>query len=527
MSEGKAKKKVEEEVEEEEEEEEEEKERSILMSSCLKHFGYALPHGSLQFLLAAPIALIPALRDDKRLGISGAGIDLALGLGTAANALGKVCNGPTVDAVGAMRFAFFALIGAVLMVTAFSLASSKLVLLGTFIFLQFAASGGWLIGCKVIHDTFCKTTWARNFAALSIASRTASMSSKLLLGAMLGTLSWQKIGLIAALIGILLTLIDLHLLGEISNMQRHHNINDPYQDAEIFHQDKQISNQRKGIALLLRDRGLILYSTVCAGATCVAACENLTPVLLGDLSNASQSHVTMTATAFPAGLLSAVLILPPVLNFIDTRKLTRFNYNSLRLTTEVTLLCLSALCALGLASLASHSKNIPLPLLAIFVYCLAFGAGFTFYITPNVYALEFGGANDCATASAILDTFGLTASCLWSLIAAALRRALSNKYRTWYLTMLILSVIILATAALSIIAAYNTGTISKDTITPNQSESNEALVIVRQDLTGGQEFLRSRGVGGDVDDRAGTNSFKSYFGLQQHQDDDDFITRTD
>lgn len=52
---------------------------------------------------------------------------------------------------------------------------------------------------------------------------------------------------------------------------------------------------------------------------------------------------------------------------------------------------------------------------------LAFGSAFTYYITPAVFALEFG--DDCATASSILDTMGLVASVLFQLAASEMLSA--------------------------------------------------------------------------------------------------------
>ena len=77
----------------------------------------------------------------------------------------------------------------------------------------------------------------------------------------------------------------------------------------------------------------------------------------------------------------------------------------------------------------------------------------TFYITPNVFALDVGGRDDCATASSILDTFGLVASSLWALGAGKIAHDHGDDaYGAWAATMEALAGIVVATAVAAALA---------------------------------------------------------------------------
>ena len=469
------------------------------------HATYFVPHGTLQFLLATPVAMIPALR---RSMVSGAAIDLAISAGTAANAIGKVVNGVTVDQIGASLFAKSALglgVGALIL---FGLARMKGLLFLSFILLQFAASGGWLIGCRVIHDWFPKLRWGACFAILSAASRVASMLCKLGLGAALAHFSWRQICLAAASIGGIMLLLSTHLfwvstrwqrtvsatrddegcegplvVDDLETTQQHRHLVgyepplslEPNDDATtITDQHRRDSGAASDtsakacaevgfkIVRLLSNRGLVLYSIVEAGATCIAQFDSMVPILLGDLTPLSDAQISMSATVFPASLLVSVATGPWLLSRLEKRRRNDNEYqrrgwlamvlsNNPGLLLELVLLGISLVSALALSSLAAVPKRRP-PFLVLLCVCgLSYGIGITYYITPNVYALDFGG-KDCATASAILDTVGLVTSSLWALVAAAVKGSM-GKFRAWHVTMLLLATIVLATAVFSIAAA--------------------------------------------------------------------------
>ncbi|KAJ8612211.1 hypothetical protein CTAYLR_002903 [Chrysophaeum taylorii] len=524
---------------------------------------YFLPHGTLQFLLAAPIAVLPALIKDKRLGVSEALVDVALSAGTAANAVGKMVNGLAIDAVGANVFASAILACAACAVATFSATVTKSVLLIAFVLLQFAASGGWLIGCRVIHDTFAKEQWGGCFAILSVASRTGSMASKLGLGAFLMVLNWHEIGLVASCFGFVMcclvssliarsaktkgvgapddvdasatlnALVVEHETATTSGPVAQHKGDDvptrvdasspapdlAEQDNVMFllapdtdatngrHEDNdndvlalrgsQLRRSRSGTSIpledaprtppavstatfarvrrLLCDRGLLLYSGVCAGATCVAGFENLCPLILGDLTTLSSAHISMTATVFPASLLLGVTIVPWLLNRAETRLVRdakKASYS--RLGAELCLLVVAFCSAVALSVIAArHEKMSPLVIVP-FIFGLAFGVSVTFYITPNVYALEFGG-EACATASSILDTFGLAAGSVWNLAASAIQRSSRSTYDAWTSTMLLLALIIIVTAVLAFAALVSTQTTNElEATAPTENATHRA-----------------------------------------------------
>jgi len=501
------------------------------------HAVYGVPHGTLQFLLAVPIALIPALRNDARLGVSGKAIDLAISAGTASNALGKVVNGIVVDQIGASLFAKAALLvgsGSLALLSAWRM---KLVLFAGFMFLQFAASGGWLIGCRVIHDVFPKRRWGLCFAILSASSRAASMLCKLVMGAALDFLTWRQIALAGAVVGASLCVVVAHLFAWAASRRRRRGVvredlvvvaatteeelsrrseflpgsrrrttgeddddlplGDPLDDDDgaaiggsvvvVEAETGGVSATLAKILKLLFSPGLFLYGLVMAGATCVSAFDSQVPILLGDMTAMSDAHVSMSATVFPAALLLSVLVAPSLIERLerrrprgtttttttkggggggveesllvvpagttpnaDSRPRRRPTLLTPTLLLELGLLGISLVSALTLAALASTPEKRPPGIVLLCVAGVAFGISVTFYITPNIYALEFGG-KDCATASAILDTVGLVASSLWALVAAAVKGG-NGKYRAWHLTMVLLAVIIVATAALSVAA---------------------------------------------------------------------------
>lgn len=449
-----------------------EKPEKNLKKNARDHAAYVLPHGTLQFLLAAPIALLPALLEDGRVGLSEALADAAVSAGTAANAVGKLVNGVIIDRVGASTFASVMLAVASLATAAFVASSTKFVLLSAFLLLQFAASGGWLIGCRVIHDRFVKARWSSCFAILSIASRTASMASKLSLGALLASMRWHDIGLVASGIGAVGWMLSMRLL----SMRRLVSVSVESSNSEEERTEvAETSTEKRKLCRLLKDGGLLLYCGVMAGATCVAAFENLTPLILKDLTSLSSAQVSMTATVFPAALLLGVATIPPLLaKFASSRK----HYRWARLAAEVALLGIASCSAIGLAALAARGDKVSPFCVVPLIFGLAFGVSITFYITPNVYALDFGG-KDCATASSLLDTFGLAAASLWSLCVSFIQSRFDSHYVAWAYTMTLLALILTLTAFLSIAALSYT----------SRPESQGEAVVCNTAMSAGEDHV--------------------------------------
>lgn len=414
------------------------------MGRLASHACYFVPHGTLQFLLATPIAVVPAMLRDGRLGVSEAWVDLALSLGTGANAVGKMVNGMAIDAVGPRIFASATLAAATCSLAVLSASSRQELVLGAWVCLQFAASGGWLIGCRVIHDRFGRARWSSCFAVLSAASRGASMTAKLSLGALLVRWNWHEIGLTSAAIGIVGWMVVARLLATP--------VTAGYDAVGSASKSLEASDNSRLATLrrLLCDRGLLLYSAVIAGATCVAGFENMTPLALDDLTSLAPAAVTTSATVFPAALLLGVATVPPLLSRLDKRA-SKPRAAFSRLLAELALLAVAFASALAIAFLANRARSSPAAAVLPCVVGLAFGVSITFYITPNIYALDFGG-EDCATASAILDTCGLVASSLWALSVSAIQRASPDHYAAWTTTMVILAAIIGLTALISVAA---------------------------------------------------------------------------
>ena len=465
----------------------------VRLRAVLAHGAYFVPHGSLQFLLAVPTAVIPALLADGRVaGLSNASIALAFSVGTAANAVGKVVNGPLIDAYGARRSARVFLVAGVVGCAAFAATKRPTCMFGAFLVVQFAASAGWLVGCRVIHDSFAKRSWTACFAVLSAASRVGSICSKLGLGALLAACDWQTVALAAAGVGAALTLL-VSLLLPLDNTERARHasrgqisadgdapsasadararvpslddvdegllvVDDAAADAAPGGAVTNVKAAEETVAARVRrlatDRGLLLYCVVMGGATCVSSFDNLAPMVLTDLTSLPPALVTVSATIFPAALFSCVLAAPRALSRLDARREgdprgQRFQ----RLGLELGLLALSFLSALGLAALAKRDAKAHPALVLPCLFGLAFGVAVTFYITPNVFALDVGGALDCATASSILDTFGLVASSLWALAAGKIAADHGDDdFAAWRVTLVVLAAIILLTMAASVAA---------------------------------------------------------------------------
>lgn len=374
-------------------------------------------------------------------------------------------NGLAIDTVGASPFASATLALASCMMAAYSLSSKKDVVMFAWIVTQFLASGGWLIGCRVIHDRFPKHRWGACFAILSVASRSGSMLSKLGLGALLVRLNWHEIGLVAAGVGAVgwAVVAQLLLTTPFRSSEAHASGEDSdYQNLGAKSVSDSLSRTWSRLSHFARDRGLVLYCGVCAGATCVAGFENLAPLILDDLTKFSAAQVSMAATVYPAALLIGVATVPPLVARLDRgRRPSRRQSAINRLFAELVLLAISSTSALGLAVVSSRKRHVPAFQVILLLFGLAFGVSITFYITPNVYALDFGG-RDCATASSILDTVGLVVSSLWALCVSAIQARAKAMYATetyvyaaWARIMTLLALIIVATAFLSVAGFFS------------------------------------------------------------------------
>ena len=427
----------------------------LKLRRVLAHGAYFVPHGSLQFLLAVPTAVVPALLADGRVrGLDNASLNVAFSAGTAANALGKLGNGLLVDAHGARRCARVFLAVGVAACAAFAATTRPGVMFAAFVVLQYAASAGWLVGCRVIHDAFGKRAWTSCFAILSAASRVGSIASKLGLGALLAALDWQAVALAAAGAGLGLCGA-VGLLLPLDGKRRAAPGDDGGALLEPAGPEKPAAREsaRSRVARLACDRALLLYCVVMAGATCVSAFDSLVPLLLTDLTSLSPSEVTMAATIFPLGLFSCVLSAPPLLARLEASAPDPAAKRRRRLLAELALLSLSLAAALGLAALARRGAQAPPAVVLPCLFCLAVGVAVTFYITPNVFALDVGGRDDCATASSILDTFGLVASSLWALGAGKIAHDHGDDaYGAWAATMEALAGIVVATAVAAALA---------------------------------------------------------------------------
>ena len=98
---------------------------------------------------------------------------------------------------------------------------------------------------------------------------------------------------------------------------------------------------------------------------------------------------------------------------------------------ELALLAISTIACLSLAVLAARRRKAPAWLVLPCLFALAFGVAVTFYITPNVFALELGGEDCAATTSSILDTVGLVVSSLWALAASEIQRTAVDAHAAW------------------------------------------------------------------------------------------------
>jgi len=401
------------------------------LANVRDHATYCMPQFTLMFAFSMPIALLGALADDPRLGLDNSSINSALAAGSLMRALGKLCNGITIDVVGVKPFLNVALLAAAAAAAALSFADGQAKLSLILGALAFCNSGGWLCGCKIIEGRFKKEEWASCFSNLATFSRCGTMAARIGLGSLLAVFGWQSIALGSGpLLLCSWAFVTQVLLKPDDPGRRAHSprclvVNPQDADAELAQHAAAMASDRKtgdgaGTSRLVRIKGMLchrgyqLEAAIIACCSCFMAFENMCPLMLKDLTSLSNAEIGVLATVFPAGVLCGVLTTPRIYSRLPSpfhKLLMELGLQGMAVVSLITLCWLSNMATASPGSVPAWC----------FLACLsiaAFGLALNYYIKPGTFCLEWG--EDCATASSMMDGAGQAACVIFQLVSSSL-----------------------------------------------------------------------------------------------------------
>lgn len=362
-----------------------------------RYVAVCLPLLSEQFVLAMPSSMLTAIRLEWALDDST--ITYVLAAGTALNGVGKFAGGVLIDRYGARRFLsvsmFLMVIGAGIFGTGLTMA-----LVG-YVILQLCAAGGWLSACKLMEQHFEPELWSWCFAVVGVGSRAGSALSKLALGSLLKVMHWQSIAWSTGVAMVLLRYICLWFIPlERMTPQR------PSQGYTTRPWCERVLH-------ITCNPSMLLYFCIVIGCYSIAhGAENDAPLILQDALRLSPADASISASVYPAGLFTSLLLAAPLYSFLR-RRCAKF-------ALELTLQILAVVSAFTLTKAVSSGWS-ELIAFEVLFFLLALSVGLTYYVTPNMFPLFYG--DDCAFASAMLDVVGLSSSFMFQMASSVIFRS--------------------------------------------------------------------------------------------------------
>lgn len=367
------------------------------------YIGYAM----FMVLRMIPTVAGTSITSDPDLNIDTGDWGRILAMGTVGALIGKFIGGYAADKLGGrITFSVGLLISAI-GVLAFAASSTVWMFQATFFLTLLAKSSGWPSMAKIIVTSFRANEYGRVWGVLATSSRIGTLTATLLLGGLLGFISWQTMLSIAGAAGIVITVYftvsqkaaaeKLAATMPQDTTQQDHGASGgihPLHDTSLI----------EAITCFLCSRQFWLITGSMMGMTIMWDFLLMVPLYLRDTLNMTPSGASIAASAFPFGSLISVLVGGVIFDKLSRREMAWVMGG---------LLLVAAGCILTFYLMPSfdmpENALIGLSLALLFVFGLCVSP--CYYIPMSVFSIEFGGPHSGFLISMIdALAFGATAA---------------------------------------------------------------------------------------------------------------------
>ncbi len=380
----------------------------ILGAMCI---GYAAMMLCRNTLIASSAAMIR----DPSLGLDKARYGRLMSWHSAGAIAGKLATGVAADRIGGRKMFLL-----VLLLTAASTAAFGMVS-GFYLFAllnfsgQFFKSGGWPAVAKLIGEWYPRRKYGRLWSIIAISSRVGTMTAGVLLGALLLVIPWRSVFMVsAAIAGLPL------LAGWLWLKERPADVGLPPPNVERqASEEKPISSHPLDgttipQACLAFARSPRVW-LICFGMAFLAILMDFIhfiPIYLSESLNLVPGEAAISGSAFPAGMLVALIATSLFYDRLSRRRLVRVLGG---------LLALGCVCALSLWALPGlpipGSMDMPIAITSIFM--LGFAICPAYYIPMSVFSIRFGGQHSGLLIT-LIDAFGYAAALLFNFFGGSI-----------------------------------------------------------------------------------------------------------
>ncbi|HIE98496.1 MAG TPA: MFS transporter [Planctomycetes bacterium] len=281
--------------------------RQQVMVVVSMYIGYAM----FMVLRMDPPVAGTAITSDPNLGVDIGDWGRILAMGTIGALVGKLIGGYAADRLGGRLTFTIGLLVTAIGVLAFAMSSAVWMFQAAFFLALMAKSSGWPSMAKIIETTFRPNEYGRVWGVLATSSRIGTLVATLLLGGLLGIISWQTMLYIAGAAGIVIT-----VYFAVSQKAAAEKLNAAMPDS-IGEQDgsnAESAHPLYGTSLVeailhfFRSRQFWLITGSMMGMTIMWDFLLMVPLYLRDTLSMTPSGASMAASAFPFGSLISVLV---------------------------------------------------------------------------------------------------------------------------------------------------------------------------------------------------------------------------
>jgi sugar phosphate permease len=325
------------------------------------YIGYAM----FMVLRMIPTVAGTSITSDPNLNVDTGDWGRILAMGTIGALIGKFIGGYAADKLGGRITFTVGLLISAIGVLAFATSSTVWMFQASFFLTLLAKSSGWPSMAKIIVTSFRANEYGRVWGVLTTSSRIGTLTATLLLGGLLGIISWQTMLSIAGAAGIVIT---------------------------VYFAVSQKSAAEKLAATMPQD----------SVQQDQGASEVFHP--LHDTLNMTPSGASMAASPFPFGSLISVLVGGFIFDKLSRRAMA-WVMGGLLLVAAGCILTFYRMPSFGMP----ENALIGLSLALLFVFGLCVSP--CYYIPMSVFSIEFGGPHSGFLIS-LIDAlaFGATAA---------------------------------------------------------------------------------------------------------------------